>query len=78
MSWKAEALTQQIDNAFIVGCKQSNGIFKQKHEGRVDHSIGELVGVDLEMGGSKADELTVNLSSTHWSDSQSSQSTGQR
>lgn len=76
-SREAEALTQQVDNAFIVGRKQSNGIFKQKHERRVDHSIGELVGVDLEMEGVQS-RLTVNLSSAHWSDSHGSQSTGQR
>lgn len=64
-SQKAEVLTQQVNNAFVVGRKQSNGIFEQKHEGRVYHSVGELIGIDLEMEGgiqSRPIELTDNPS----------------
>lgn len=41
------ALTQQVDDALVVGGKQSDGVFEQEHEGRVDDAIRQLVGVDL-------------------------------
>jgi len=41
------ALTQQVDDALVVGGKQSDGVFEQEPEGRVDDAIRQLVGVDL-------------------------------
>lgn len=43
-----QRLTQHVDDAFIVRSKQSYGVFEEQHEGGVDHSVGELVGVWLD------------------------------
>lgn len=40
--------TQEVDDALIVGCKQSDRIFEQKHKGRIDHTICQFIGIDLE------------------------------
>ena len=39
--------TQEVDNAFIVCCKQSDCVFEQKHESCVDHTICQFIGIDL-------------------------------
>lgn len=45
---RSECLTQQVDDPFVVGGKQTDGVFKKQHEGSVDHTIGELIRVGLE------------------------------
>lgn len=42
------AFTQEVDYALIVSSKQSDRIFEQKHEGCIDHTIGQFIGIDLE------------------------------
>lgn len=44
---KQPVLTQEVDYALVVGRKQPDCIFKQKHEGCVDHTVCQLIGVDL-------------------------------
>lgn len=39
--------TEQVDDPFIVGSKQPDGVFKQEHEGGIDDSICELVCIYL-------------------------------
>lgn len=43
--------TQHVDDPFIVSSKQPYGVFEEKHERRVDHAVGQLVGVGLHEGG---------------------------
>lgn len=40
-------LTEHVDDPFVVRRKQAYGVFKQQHEGCVDHAVGQLVGVGL-------------------------------
>lgn len=40
-------LTKQVDNAFVVSSKEPDGVFEEEHEGCVDDSISQLVGIDL-------------------------------
>lgn len=40
--------TQEVDYALIVCRKQSDRIFEKKHEGSIDHSICQFIGIDLE------------------------------
>lgn len=42
-----EDLTEQVDNAFVISSKESDGVFEEEHEGCVDDSISQLVGIDL-------------------------------
>lgn len=42
-----EQFTQHVDDAFVVSSKQPYGVFKQQHESRVYHPVGQLVGVRL-------------------------------
>lgn len=42
-----EGLTKKVDDAFIIGSKEPDGVFKEEHEGCVDDSISQLVGIDL-------------------------------
>lgn len=42
-----EGLTKQVDDAFIIGSKEPDGVFEEEHEGRIDDSISQLVGIDL-------------------------------
>ncbi len=53
-------LTQHVDDPFVVSSKQPYGVFKQQHEGCVDHSIGQLVGVRLKKR-TKKKRKTVRL-----------------
>lgn len=39
--------TQQVDDAFVVSSKEPDGVFEEEHEGGVDDSVGQLVGIDL-------------------------------
>lgn len=39
--------TQQVDDAFVISSKEPDGVFEEEHEGCVDDSVGQLVGVDL-------------------------------
>lgn len=48
MSTQALVATQQVDYSLVVRCKQSDRIFEQKHEGCIDHTVCQFVGVDLE------------------------------
>lgn len=48
-----QPLTQQVDDALVVGSKQSDGVFEQKHEGRVDDAVRQLVGIDLWAGNAR-------------------------
>lgn len=41
-------LTQQVDDSLIVGGKQTDGVFEEKHEGGIDNTIRQLVGVCLD------------------------------
>lgn len=43
----SEGLTEQVDNAFIISSKESDGVFEEEHEGCIDDSISQLVGIDL-------------------------------
>lgn len=54
---KVEALTQQVDDALVVGSEESDGVFEEQHEGCVDDSVGQLVGINL--------VNTANSSFTH-------------
>lgn len=40
-------LTEQVDDPFVVGSKQPDGIFKQEHEGGINDSIREFVRIYL-------------------------------
>lgn len=42
-----EALTQHVDDPFVVRREQAYGVLKEQHEGGVDDSVGQLVGVGL-------------------------------
>lgn len=42
-----EGLTEQVDDAFIIGGKEPDGVFEEEHESCVDDSISQLVGIDL-------------------------------
>lgn len=39
--------TQQVDDAFVISSKEPDGVFEEEHEGCVDDSVGQLVGIDL-------------------------------
>lgn len=41
------ALTKQVDDAFVVRSEEPDGVFEEEHEGCVDDSISQLVGIDL-------------------------------
>ena len=43
-----EIFTQQVNNSFIVCCKQSNGIFEKEHEGSIYYPICKFVAINLE------------------------------
>lgn len=47
MPTQKQGFTQEVDDAFIVRCKQTDGIFEQKHEGCVDNTICQFIGIDL-------------------------------
>lgn len=47
MSTQILALTKEVDYALIVCCKKSDGIFEQKHEGCIDDTICQLIGINL-------------------------------
>lgn len=40
--------TEQVDDAFIIGSEEPDGVFKEEHEGCIDDSVRQLVGIDLE------------------------------
>lgn len=40
-------LTEQVDNAFVISSKEPDGVFEEEHEGGIDDSISQLVGIDL-------------------------------
>lgn len=42
-----EGLTKQVDNAFIISSKEPDGVFEEEHEGCIDDSISQFVGIDL-------------------------------
>lgn len=42
-----ESLTEQVDDAFIISSKEPDGVFEKEHEGCIDDSISQLVGIDL-------------------------------
>lgn len=44
---KRRFLTKQVDNAFIISSEEPDGVFEEKHEGGIDDSISQLVGIDL-------------------------------
>lgn len=39
--------TKQVYDAFIISSEESDGVFKEEHEGCIDDSIRQLVGIDL-------------------------------
>lgn len=41
------SLTKQVDNSFIISSKEPDGVFEEEHEGCIDDSISQLVGIDL-------------------------------
>lgn len=41
------AVTQEVDYALIVCRKQSDCVFEEEHEGCVDHTVRQFVGIDL-------------------------------
>lgn len=45
--WVRKGLTKQVDNAFIISSKEPDGVFEEQHEGCIDDSISQLVGIDL-------------------------------
>lgn len=45
--WVHKGLTKQVDNAFIISSKEPDGVFEEQHEGCIDDSISQLVGIDL-------------------------------
>lgn len=48
MKTKGErGLTEQVDDAFIVSSEEPDGVFEEQHEGCIDDSISQLVGIDL-------------------------------
>ncbi|KAK6316701.1 hypothetical protein J4Q44_G00121010, partial [Coregonus suidteri] len=36
-----------VDNSFIVGSKEADGVFEEQHEGAVDDAIGQFIRVSL-------------------------------
>lgn len=50
---KGTSATQQVDDSFIVRSKEPYGVFEEQHEGRVDHSVGQLVRIGLQGGGER-------------------------
>lgn len=42
-----EGLTKQVDDAFIISSEEPNGVFEEEHEGCIDDSISQLIGIDL-------------------------------
>lgn len=50
-------LTEHVDDPFVVGREQAYGVFKEQHEGGVDHSVGQLVGVGLKEEQSRKCEM---------------------
>lgn len=45
--WVRKGLTEQVDNAFVISSKEPDGVFEEQHEGCIDDSISQLVGIDL-------------------------------
>lgn len=45
--WVRKGLTKQVDNAFIISSKEPDGVFEEQHEGCIDDSISQLIGIDL-------------------------------
>lgn len=41
-------LTQEVDDALVVCRKQTDCIFEEKHEGCIDYTISQFIGIDLE------------------------------
>lgn len=39
--------TQEVDYALVVCRKQTDCIFEEKHEGCVDYTIPQFIGIDL-------------------------------
>lgn len=39
--------TQKVDDPFVVGSEQPYGVFEEQHEGRVYHTVGQLVRIGL-------------------------------
>lgn len=55
-----EGLTKQVDNAFVISSKEPDGVFEEEHEGCVDDSISQLVGIDLR----ESNQPSLHTSST--------------
>lgn len=45
--WGCGGPTEQVDDAFIISGEEPDRVFKEEHEGRIDDSIRQLVGIDL-------------------------------
>lgn len=45
--WSCGGPTEQVDDAFIISSEESDRVFKEEHEGCIDDSIRQLVGIDL-------------------------------
>lgn len=39
--------TEQVDDAFVISSEEPDGVFEEEHEGCVDDSVSQLVGIDL-------------------------------
>lgn len=60
------AVTQEVDYALIVCRKQSDRVFEEEHEGCVDHTIRQFVGIDLvERWGWRQNVMKRQLSAIH-------------
>lgn len=42
-----EGPTQQVDDAFVISSEEPDGVFEEEHEGCVDDSVSQLIGVNL-------------------------------
>lgn len=56
-----KVLTEQVDNAFVVSSKEPDGVFEEEHEGCIDDSISQLIGVDLRKNTQSAKKFSLKL-----------------
>lgn len=40
-------LTKQVDDSLVISSKEPDGVFEEEHEGCIDDSISQLIGIDL-------------------------------
>lgn len=42
------SVTQEVDDALVVGSKQPDCVLEEEHEGGVDHTVGEFIRIHLQ------------------------------